>query len=307
MGFFKTVSVACNARAPGPTLANLPGAFERFGQWLVATQAGFNRELTGAVRDIKNGDQAAGSLLLAGLSFVYGVLHAAGPGHGKAVISSYILADGQALRRGVRLAFLAALVQALSAITLVALLVLAVRATGLQLRDAEATLETASWGFVAAVGAWMLYRQLKPLAGVGWHRLRHRGDHDRAGCQACCVPDAAALRADGSWRRTLALALAVGVRPCSGAVLVLLFAFGQGLLWAGVFSAFAVALGAAITISVLAALTVGVRDLAARAATFGSTAWASRVHRAAGLGGASLVLALGATFFVVSLRSARPF
>ena len=59
--------------------------------------------------------------LLAGLSFAYGVFHAAGPGHGKAVISSYLVATGEGFRRGVALSALAALAQALAAIALVGL------------------------------------------------------------------------------------------------------------------------------------------------------------------------------------------
>lgn len=302
-------SATTQPRFQGAAPTGLAGLFEQSWQWLVATQAEFTRQLASAVRALKTADLASGILVLAGLSFTYGVLHAAGPGHGKAVISSYVLADGRTLLRGIVLAFLAALIQALSAIILVGLLVVAVQATGLQLRDAEASLETASWGFVAVVGAWMLYRQLKPMVRGCWHRLRHTRTNDEAevSCETCLLPDAAAFDLGGSWRQTLAIAFAVGVRPCSGAILVLVFAIGQGLLWAGVFSTFAMALGAAITVSVLAVLAFGARDLAARVATFGSITWAGRLYQAAGLGGAGLVLALGATFFVVSLRSSRPF
>lgn len=294
------------SRGPAPTTGT--GAFDRSWQWLLATQAEFSRQLASAVRELKTADPRSGILVLAGLSFAYGVLHAAGPGHGKAVISSYVLADGRTLRRGILLSFLAALIQALSAIAMVTLLLLAVQATGLQLRDAEASLETASWGLVAVVGAWMLYRQLAPLVQSARHRLGHAlVERGTGGCGDCHLPTFAALDGDGSWRRALALAFAVGVRPCSGAILVLVFAVGQGLLWAGVFSTFIMALGTAITVSVLAALAIGARGLAARFATLGSNIWVDRVYRAAALGGAGLVLVLGATFFVVSLRSSRPF
>ncbi|MFN8633001.1 MAG: nickel/cobalt transporter [Chloroflexota bacterium] len=291
----------------GPASAGNVGLFDRSWQWLLATQAEFSRQLASAVRELKTADPRGGILVLAGLSFAYGVLHAAGPGHGKAVISSYALADGRTLRRGVLLSFLAAAIQALSAIAMVALLLLVVQATGIQLRDAEASLETASWGLVAMVGGWTLYRQLAPLMRSAWHRRRHMPvEGESAGCGDCDLPAVAALEAAGSWRRAMALAFAVGVRPCSGAILVLVFAVGQGLLWAGVFSTFVMALGTAITVSALAAFAIGARGLAARFATFGSTTWVDRVYRAAALGGAGLVLVLGATLFVVSLRSSRP-
>ena len=121
------------------------------------------------------------------------------------------------------------------------------------------------------------------------------------------MPDPNQLKGDWSWRRALALAFAVGVRPCTGAILVLVFAIGQGLMWAGVLSTFAMAIGTAITVSVLAASAVGFRELATRFAGGASSPWTGRIQLAAGLGGASLVLILGAVFFVGSLGTIKPF
>jgi len=121
------------------------------------------------------------------------------------------------------------------------------------------------------------------------------------------VPDPSQLKGDWSWRRALALAFAVGVRPCTGAILVLVFAIGQGLMWAGVLSTFAMAVGTAITVSVLAASAVGFRELATRLAGGGSSPWAGRIQLAAGLGGASLVLVMGTLFFIGSLSTIKPF
>ncbi len=138
-----------------------PGVLQQAGSWLLEKQAQLNRELATAVRRIKGADPFSATLTLAFLSFAYGVLHAAGPGHGKAVISSYVLADGRTVRRGILLAFLAAMIQALSALVLVAVLVLVLRSTGMQMRLMEAWLETISWGLVTLVGAWLVYYQLR--------------------------------------------------------------------------------------------------------------------------------------------------
>ena len=121
-------------------------------------------------------------------------------------------------------------------------------------------------------------------------------------------PRRRSCKGDWSWRRAFALAFAVGIRPCTGAILVLVFAIGQGLWWAGVFSTLAMALGTAITVSALAAMAVGSRELAKRlAGSSASTKWADRVQLVAGFGGASLVLVLGAVFFFASLGSMQPF
>jgi ABC-type nickel/cobalt efflux system permease component RcnA len=226
---------------------------------------------------------------------------------------------------------MAALIQALSALVLVAILILLLRSTGLQVKAAEAWLETLSWGFVALVGAWLLYYQLRTTfapahaqAHTGDHASHthhhghhHDGAHDHghdhhhadAGCEICAhLPTPSELEGDWSWRRAFALAFAVGIRPCSGAILVLVFAIGQGLWWAGVFSTLAMALGTAITVSALAAMAVGSRELAKRlAGSGGSSKWVDRVQLAAGLGGATLVLVLGAAFFLGSLGGIQPF
>ena len=187
---------------------------------------------------------------------------------------------------------------------------------------------------MALVGVWLLYYQLRsafrrarrtpgtiaitpttttimartriPRADGHQHRTQHgHGD----ACEVCAhLPDPASCKGDWSWRRALALAFAVGVRPCTGAILVLVFAIGQGLMWAGVLSTFAMALGTAITVSALAASAVGFRELATRLAGGGARpSGPDRVQLAAGLVGASLVLVLGAAFFWASLSTIKPF
>ena len=299
-------------------------------------QALMHRELAGAVRRFKTSDPFSAALLLAAISFAYGVLHAAGPGHGKAVISSYVLADGQTVRRGMLLVLHGrpdpGFVRAGAGWRAGA----GVAIHRLADRVMEAWLETLSWGFVTLVGAWLLYYQLRPVFAPahahghghddhGHHHHDHAHAHDHHGhdhahhhatthshahdhhhhthdaaCEVCAhLPAPSQLQGDWSWKRAFALAFAVGIRPCTGAILVLVFAIGQGLWWAGVFSTLAMALGTAITVSALATMAVGSRELAKRlAGSGGSTKWVDRVQMAAGVGGASLVLVLGAVIFL---------
>lgn len=120
------------------------------------------------------------------------------------------------------------------------------------------------------------------------------------------MPTPDQLAGPWSWPKALAVAFSVGIRPCTGAIIVLVFAISQGLMWAGVFATFAMALGTAITVSALAALAVGSRELATRMAGQESR-WGWRIERAAGLAGALLVIGLGVTFFMGSLQPAAPF
>lgn len=309
--------------------------------YVLAQQQRINRELAGAVRQMKTGNILDATLLLAFLSFTYGVVHAAGPGHGKAVISSYVLANERTVRRGIMLSFLSAFIQALSAIAIVGVLAIALNATSLEITATEKWIETVSWGFVALIGIWLLYGQLGGLlrrrraeSAVPVHAHRapaHDHDHGHGGCGcghshghahghepapahgdgahhhadgACCqhahMPDPKQLEGPMSWSKALAIAFSVGIRPCTGAILVLIFALSQGILIAGVFATFAMALGTAITVSVLASLAVGSRELATRMAG-GESRLAGAIATGAGLVGSSLVFLMGATFFVASL------
>jgi len=307
--------------------------------YVLAQQARINRELAGAVRQLKTGNVLDATLLLAFLSFTYGVLHAAGPGHGKAVISSYVLANEKTVKRGIMLSFLSAFFQALSAIAIVGVLAIALNATSLEITATERWIETISWGFVALIGVWLLYGQLGGLfrrrAGVAAAPLPHGADaarspdhvpgqracgcgHDHthalavsltppmhAGGGSCCghahMPDPKQLEAPLSWSKAVAIALSVGIRPCTGAILVLIFALSQGILIAGIFATFAMALGTALTVSVLASLAVGSREVVTRMAG-GESRLAGVVATGAGLLGSTLVFLMGAAFFVASLQ-----
>ncbi len=288
------------------------GVFDRTWAVVLQWQHRINKSLTDAVRGFKTKDPLTASALLILLSFTYGVLHAVGPGHGKFVISSYVLANERTVRRGIGLAFLSALFQAVSAITIVSVMAVILNRTGLEIRATEAWITTLSWALVAAIGGLLLYRQAQNIrqattsTGPTPHPDPNHVHSKSCGCGHGHMPAPGDLDGAWSWRRALPLALAVGIRPCTGAVLVLIFAWTQGLFWAGVLATFAMAIGTAITVSCLAALAVGSRELATRFAG-PSSPWATRIQTAAGVIGATLLLAFGLTFFIASLGPQSPF
>lgn len=296
--------------------AQSPGFLERAWTAILVVQRDLHRQLAGAVKKLKSDGGAAAVWLLASLSFIYGVVHAVGPGHGKAVISSYVLANERTVRRGILLSFLAALVQAMSAICLVAILAIAMNAAGLTIRATETYLETASYALVAAVGLWLVVTTTRHIFGganahAHGHSHSHAHGHDCGhahghNCGHAHMPDPQELAGSLSWRKGAAIVLAVGIRPCSGAVIVLIFALANGLFFAGVAATFAMAIGTAITVSVLAVLAVGSKQLALRLAGGGGR-WSGWIMNSAALGGSLLVLMIGVTLFVGSLGPARPF
>lgn len=323
------------SEAPSSTDQGVPGSSGYLGQtwrWIVDQQRRLMGEMSAAVHRIKSDDPSTATIVLVAVSFVYGVIHAAGPGHGKFVVSSYALANAQTLRRGVGLAFLSAFFQAISAIVLVGVLAAFFFATRMQAKAAaEAWLETLSWGLIALFGAWLLMRQARPFIGAPAnaphagggashahhdHSHDHRHDHHHHHRSAAHAPGTAChdhahlpgpeqLAGDWSWRRALALALSIGLRPCTGAIVVLFVAANIGLWWAGILATFAMALGTAITVSALAIAAVWSRGLAKRMAGADGP-WAGRIERYAGLAGAALVFLLGATGFLASFAAQSP-
>jgi len=270
-------------------------------------QRDLHRRLAAAVRALK--DEGAGAVIfLIGISLLYGVFHAVGPGHGKAVISAYLLANESAVRRGVLLAFLASFVQGLSAVLLVAVLALFLGMAGLAVTQSVDYLESASYALVALIGAWMLLSLLSPDRVASRGHASDKHDHDA--CGHSHAPDPALVSGlsdrSGPVSKALGLVLAVGVRPCSGAVLVLLFAMAHGVFLAGVAATFAMAFGTAVTVSALAVLTLFSKRVAL-AAVGAESRWIEVAYRGLGLLGAGLLFLLGISLFWGSLGPAPPF
>lgn len=238
--------------APEPAATGLTG-------YLLAKQAEFYLALKQAVRAAKTDGHAV--WMLAGLSFAYGVFHAAGPGHGKAVISSYLLADGGTLKRGALLSLGAGLVQAASAILLVSIVFVTLRATSTVMTQVVDWVEITAF---AGIGLFGLY-----LAFVKGRRLYAalRGEHVHGpGCGHGHAPDPVLLAPGGDLKRAGIAVLSAGARPCSGAILVLTLALAQGVFLAGIVGVIAMGLGTALMVTVIAALAVYAKRLAVRLA-----------------------------------------
>ncbi|MGU3666658.1 nickel/cobalt transporter [Methylobacterium sp. A49B] len=220
---------------------------------ILALQASFSRSLNAAVSALRGGGSWTP---LIGMAFAYGVFHAAGPGHGKAVIAGYIVAGERALRRGCALSACAALLQACVAGAIVGVGSLILNATAASLTRAGMLIETVSFALVALVGLVLTWRKAGRLAQLG------------AACGPGCshLPGPQALETLDSWRARAGVVLAAGSRPCAGAVLVLIFAVSQGVPWAGVLAVLAMALGTALTTSALACLAVFAKRAALRLA-----------------------------------------
>ncbi|ACK82541.1 nickel/cobalt transporter [Methylorubrum extorquens] len=230
------------------------------GGWLLTVQSNFSSQLRAAVSALKAGGPWMPLIVM---GFAYGVFHAAGPGHGKAVIAGYIVAGERTLRRGFALSAAAALLQALVAIAIVLVGVLVLNTTAAGMTRAGTLIETVSFALVAGLGAAVTWRKAGRLAGLATDAPPEACG---PGCGHTHLTDAAALDRLGGWRERAGVVLAAGSRPCAGAVLILVFCAAQGLLAAGIAATFAMALGTALTTGALASLAVFAKALALRLA-----------------------------------------
>ena len=269
--------------------------------FILAKQSEFYRSLVQAVRAAKQDGHA--TFLLAGLSFAYGVFHAAGPGHGKAVISSYLLADGGTLRRGAVLSLAAGMVQAVAAILFVGILALVLGATAVSMAQAMTVVEVAAYGGIGLFGLYLAIVKGRALvaAARGDAAHIHAADCD---CGDSHAPDPMLLAGQGGWKRAAVAVVSAGARPCSGAILVLTFALSQGVFMSGVAAAFAMGLGTAATVTAIAAIAVYGKRLAVRIAGR-DTKWSVMARLGVELGAALLVMLFGFGLLTGYLESER--
>ena len=324
--------------------------------WLLTKQSEFYREMSATIRAAKTDGSAVWTLLF--ISFAYGIFHAAGPGHGKAVISSYLIANEETARRGIALSFVSALMQALVAVLIVGIGAWLLNVTAKTMCGTERVIEIASYVLIAAFGArlvWSkgrgLFRAWRPMpaapdlavahAGVALHDHQghdhHGHGHDHhdhhhhshashahaahagpavhghahghaeghaqghaqghahvhdAHCGHSHGPTPDQLAGPGGWMRGLSAIFAVGMRPCSGAILVLVFALAQGMFWAGVAATFVMGLGTAITVASIAVMAVTAKGLARRLAG-GREGRGALMMRGLEFGAAGLVFLFG--------------
>jgi nickel/cobalt transporter (NicO) family protein len=312
--------------------------------WIFAEQAAFYRSLSGFIRASKEDGAAMWELF--GISFVYGVFHAVGPGHGKAVISSYLVASQETWRRGVVLSFVSAAVQSMVAIIVVAIAAVLLGATAKAIGLTVHLVEITSYGFVILIGLRLLYVKgrgfLIASHELSWHHATdlafasaptvnglsattfhlsegrpravamHSGQCPIDGCTAYAHgfqcdhddehhasawghahgPEPAELAGAGGWRRGLTAVIAVGLRPCSGAIIVLIFALAQDLFWTGVGATLIMGLGTAVTVAAIATLAVSARGLASRVART-RAGLGMLVMRVIEVGAAALIVAFG--------------
>jgi ABC-type nickel/cobalt efflux system permease component RcnA len=228
-------SAASLSDRPPSDTAIADGWLGQVARAMVAFQREANREIAERMAAIRDGQSAFSLLIAVALGFAYGAIHAAGPGHGKMVVMSYFVAREARIGRGVLMGAQIAALHVLSAIVVVALADLLLRRVLGSAPSEVPAIRLASYAAITVVGAYMLIQALR-----GRGHAHH--DHTQQGL----------------------LATGVGLIPCTGAVLVMLYALANGILYAGVLVTMAIGIGMAATMAALGMLTVIARRAVTR-------------------------------------------
>jgi ABC-type nickel/cobalt efflux system permease component RcnA len=238
---------------------------------IAVVQRDLNARLSREMRTIRETGSLSAVLAVSAIAFAYGVVHAAGPGHGKLVASSYFLAREARPSRGLVVGTAISLLQVLSSVGLVLLLALALGYAGLDILDRSVWAEVVSYGLIVVVG---LAMTIGTLTGHGHHEHGAAARPGRAGA---------------------GLVLAAGLTPCASAIILMLFALAHGVLVVGLAASLVMAVGMAMTVS-----AVGVATILARRAVLvplrrrpRAAGWVARGLSATG---GALIAAVGALF-----------
>ncbi|HBS21281.1 MAG TPA: high frequency lysogenization protein HflD [Thalassospira sp.] len=305
----------------GESLISLPGWLSDIVGQVVVIQTQLNRQMTATLRSAKTGDAWWPGLTIIALSFAYGVFHAAGPGHGKMVTTTYFLSRDAGWKQGVAMGSLIAGVQAVTAIVLVGSLTLILNLGPAAITQNGLVLEAVSYALIAGLGGLMCIRILQgrdDCCDHGGHGHDHDHDHDHHAHDHAHHHDHDHEHADhqhlnhehehnhdhaitkSRWQM-IAGGIVVGLRPCTGSILVLLFTLANGLFLIGIASAFAMAAGVALTISLIGLAAIGIRTGTQHlfSVSESTSGW---LRRGVGLAGAALITLFGLLLLLSAAR-----
>lgn len=249
---------------------------------MAPVQKTLNESLAAITRSLQGSRSLGGLLFVILLSLVYGMFHAAGPGHGKTIVSSYFLANEAKLKHSFVIGYLIAAVHALAALAVVLVLYYVIRGLfSAGIEQADHYIQLATFAIITVLGAFMLLGRIR---GTGHHHAHGKGAESGV-----------------TFRSLFSIAVPAGVIPCPGAVAVILFALSLHMLGVSVLSVVSISIGMGITISATGALVILAKRGAVKVMAGGDTHRDSVVRRIVEIGGAGILFLFGLAFFLAQL------
>ncbi|OOF44563.1 zinc transporter permease subunit ZevB [Rodentibacter trehalosifermentans] len=240
-----------------------------FFPWLfvkvVIWQQLFNQLISDNLHEIQQDSVSAGILLI-GVSFLYGVLHAVGPGHGKFIIASYLSTHESKLKQSVKLSLLSSFMQGIVAITATSLVVVILNLSSQYFKLSQVWLERSALILLMGLGGYWIYQGIrKPMA----FRIKsinprpvalqsavkiNRTFKEDCGCGHQHLPNVLQLKQADTWKSQFLVIMSIGLRPCTGAIFVLFLAYMMELFFWGIFATLAMSFGTGLMLACFAML-----------------------------------------------------
>ncbi|MGQ0286745.1 zinc transporter permease subunit ZevB [Pasteurellaceae bacterium 22721_9_1] len=253
-------------------------------QQVVGWQKDINQLLSQQLHQIKQEPISAGIGLVAA-SFLYGVFHALGPGHGKFIITSYLSTHQSKLATSMRLTFLSSLMQGIVAIAATSIIVVLLNLSSAQFKTSQLWLERVAYGLIFLLGLQWLWQAIKNvLSQKGKPKIRaiqpisqaqlsksavknpqvfHQHSENCA-CGHQHLPNSVQLEGITDFKSQCLVIFSIGMRPCTGAIFILFLSYMLDLYWWGMLATMAMALGTGITLSSFALLVQYARQTAVK-------------------------------------------
>ena len=296
-----------NAVAPAPAPVEVEiveeggGLFDGVSDFLMDFQRRANAEVAFHMNAIERGENLGAFLLALAVAFAYGAIHAFGPGHGKFVVVSYFLGREARVMRGVVMALQIAIVHVIAAIVIVWLADLVLRGGfGLGLSDVPGV-RAASFLIIVGIGLYMLYQAVRASLRARGHRGHgHHHDHDHAHAHGHHHHHG---HSHGGKAEGGILALAAGMVPCPGAVLIMLYAVANDMIVPGSLLVAAMSLGIGSSICVLGVGAILARQAVMRVMERSGGGGANALRQGMNYAGAALVTLVGLVSFIAFLNT----
>jgi ABC-type nickel/cobalt efflux system permease component RcnA len=266
-------------------LHGMTTSFEAFFVAVMAPiQKSLNESLAAITRSLQGSRSLSGLLFVILISLVYGIFHAAGPGHGKTIVSSYFLANEAKLRHSIAIGYLIAGVHALAALAVVLILSYVIRGLfSVGIEQADHYIQLVTFALITVLGAFMLVGRIR---GTPHHHAHEHAEDHSGGI---------------TMRKLVGIAVPAGVIPCPGAVAVILFALSLHMVGISVLSVVFISLGMGVTISVTGAIVILAKRGVVRALAGGHDERDSLLRRIVEICGAGILFLFGLVFLLAQI------
>lgn len=243
---------------------------------VILWQKAFNLQLSSSLNQLGQQHQEAGITLIL-ISFFYGIFHAIGPGHGKFILTSYLALEQSKLKRAVKISLASSIVQGIVAILLVSIIIVAFTLSRTYFNLTLKWVERGSFMLMILLGVYWIYQawqgirppklQIRKISPMQMSQektplVSHHIHHEHCGCGHQHLPSSVQMNQSTGWKSQLFLILSIGLRPCSGAILVLFLSYTLNIYLWGILATLMMALGTGITLTIFALIVIFARHKA---------------------------------------------